>query len=62
VLAMAINVLCNGERLEHLERLRNDSAFLDAMGADSIPDPFLTLQLLATSAVASSSPISTRCC
>ena len=39
VLAMAINVLCNGERLEHLERLRNDSAFLDAMGADSIPDP-----------------------
>lgn len=39
VLAMAMNVLCNGERLEHLERLRNDSAFLDAMGADSIPDP-----------------------
>lgn len=27
------------ERLEHLERLRNDSAFLDALGADSIPDP-----------------------
>ncbi len=38
VLAMAINVLCNGERLEHLERLRNDSAFLDAMRADSIHD------------------------
>lgn len=39
VLAMAMNVLCNGERLEHLERLRNDSAFLDAIGAESIPDP-----------------------
>ena len=39
VLAMAMNVMCNGERLEHLERLRNDSAFLDALGADSIPDP-----------------------
>ena len=39
VLAMAMNVLCNGTRLEHLELLRNDSAFLDAIGADSIPDP-----------------------
>jgi hypothetical protein len=39
VLAMIMNVLCNGSRLEHLERLRNDSTFLDAIGADSIPDP-----------------------
>ncbi|AMV33530.1 hypothetical protein VN12_15495 [Pirellula sp. SH-Sr6A] len=39
VLAMVTNVLCNGSRLEHLERLRNDSTFLDAIGADSIPDP-----------------------
>lgn len=39
VLAMVMNVLCNGSRLEHLERLRNDSTFLDAIGADSIPDP-----------------------
>ena len=39
VLAMVMNVLCNGSRLEHLELLRNDSAFLDAIGADSIPDP-----------------------
>jgi len=39
VLAMVMNVLCNGSRLEHMELLRNDSAFLDAMGADSIPDP-----------------------
>jgi hypothetical protein len=39
VRAMVMNVLCNGSRLEHLERLRNESAFLDAMGSDSIPDP-----------------------
>ena len=39
VLAMVMNVLCNGSRLEHMELLRNDSALLDAMGADSIPDP-----------------------
>ena|GEM_PF-1310315 len=39
VLAMVTNVLCNGTRLEHMELLRNDSAFLDAIGADSIPDP-----------------------
>ena len=39
VLAMVMNVLCNGSRLEHMELLRNDSAFLDAIGADSIPDP-----------------------
>ena len=39
VLAMAMNVMCNGSRLEHMELLRNDSAFLDALGADSIPDP-----------------------
>jgi hypothetical protein len=36
---MVMNVLCNGSRLEHMELLRNDSAFLDAIGADSIPDP-----------------------
>jgi hypothetical protein len=39
VLALAMNALCGGTRLEHLESLRNDSAFLDAVGADSIPDP-----------------------
>lgn len=39
VLALAMNALCGGTRLEHLELLRNDSAFLDAVGADSIPDP-----------------------
>jgi len=39
VLTIAMKALCNGTRLEHLELLRNDSAFLDAVGADSIPDP-----------------------
>ena len=38
LLANAINAMCNGTRLEHMELLRNDSAFLDALGADSIPD------------------------
>jgi hypothetical protein len=39
VMAITINAMCHGSRLEHLERLRNDSAFLDAIGADSFPDP-----------------------
>lgn len=39
VLNFAANALCNGKRLEHLELLRNDAAYLDAVGADSIPDP-----------------------
>ncbi len=39
VMALVINVLAGGTRLEHLELLRNDPAMLDALGADSIPDP-----------------------
>jgi len=39
VLNIAYNILCNGECLEDIERLRNDEAFLDAIGADRIPDP-----------------------
>ena len=39
VLNFAANALCNGTRLQHLELLRNNAAFLDAIGADSIPDP-----------------------
>jgi hypothetical protein len=39
VLAIAANALCGGKCLEDLEILRNDSAFLDAVGAESIPDP-----------------------
>lgn len=39
VLAHVLNMYCGGTRLEHLELLRNDEAVLNAVGADSIPDP-----------------------
>jgi len=39
VLNMAYNILCNGDCLEDLERLRNDEVYLDALGAERIPDP-----------------------
>ena len=39
VLNMAYNVLCGGTRLEDIERLRHDAAYMNALGADLIPDP-----------------------
>jgi hypothetical protein len=39
VLSLAYNVLAGGTCLEDLERLRNDEAYLDALGASRIPDP-----------------------
>jgi len=39
VLNLAYNVLCGGTRLQDLERLRHDVAYMDALGADLIPDP-----------------------
>jgi len=39
VLNIAYNLLCQGECLEDIERLRNDEAYLDALGAVRIPDP-----------------------
>jgi hypothetical protein len=39
VLNIAYNILCNGQCLEDIERLRNDDVYLDAVGADRIPDP-----------------------
>ncbi|MFM7056874.1 MAG: IS1380 family transposase [Planctomycetota bacterium] len=39
VMANVLNMLCGGSRLENLELLRNDEALLNAVGADSIPDP-----------------------
>jgi hypothetical protein len=39
VLNIAYNILCDGECLEDIERLRNDEVYLDALGADRIPDP-----------------------
>jgi hypothetical protein len=39
VLNIAYNLLAGGTCLEHLELLRNDEAYLDAVGARRIPDP-----------------------
>jgi hypothetical protein len=39
VLNITLNILAGGRRLEHLERLRNDAVYLDALGAVRIPDP-----------------------
>src|SRR3954452_3685907 len=33
------NLLAGGQRLEHLEVRRNDEVYLDALGAQRIPDP-----------------------
>jgi hypothetical protein len=39
VLNFAYNALCNGSCLDDIELRRNDVVFLDALGADRIPDP-----------------------
>lgn len=39
VLNIAYNVMCGGHCLEDIELLRNDEAYLDALGASRIPDP-----------------------
>jgi len=39
VLNLAYNLLCHGDCLEDLERLRNDEVYLDALGTQRIPDP-----------------------
>ena len=39
VLNIAYNLLCNGQYLEDIERLRNDEVYLNALGAERIPDP-----------------------
>ena len=39
VLNIAYNVLCGGQRLEDIELRRNDEVYLDALGAQRIPDP-----------------------
>ena len=39
VLNFAYNALCDGECLQDIERLRQDVHFLDALGAQRIPDP-----------------------
>jgi hypothetical protein len=39
VLNLAYNVLTGGTRLEDIERLRRDMAYMNALGADPVPDP-----------------------
>lgn len=39
VLNFAYNALCNGDCLQDMELRRNDANFLDALGAQRIPDP-----------------------
>jgi hypothetical protein len=39
VLNIAFNILAGGKRIEHLELRRNDAVYLDALGAERIPDP-----------------------
>ncbi len=39
VLNIAYNVICGGAVLDDIEVRRNDTAFLDALGARTIPDP-----------------------
>lgn len=39
VLNFAVNALCDATCLQDMELRRNDEVFLDALGADSIPDP-----------------------
>ena len=39
VLNISYNVLCGGTRLEDIERLRHSTAYMNALGAELIPDP-----------------------
>ena len=39
ILNIAYNVLCGGKTLDDIEHLRQDAAYLDALGASRIPDP-----------------------
>ena len=39
VLNIAYNVLCGGRTLDDIEHLRQDTAYMDALGAERIPDP-----------------------
>lgn len=39
VLNIAYNLLCGGRRMEHIEHRRNDEVYLDALGAQRVPDP-----------------------
>ena len=42
VLNLAFNILAGGKRIEHIELRRNDEVYLDALGAQRVPDPTIT--------------------
>jgi DDE family transposase len=42
VLNIAFNIMAGGEVIEHLELRRNDEVYLNALGAERIPDPTTT--------------------
>ena len=46
VLNLAYNVMCGGTRLEDIERLRHDTAYMNGLGARLIPDPTTSGRLL----------------
>jgi hypothetical protein len=39
ILNIAFNILAGGQRIEHIKLRRNDEVFLNALGAQRIPDP-----------------------
>jgi len=39
VLNIAFNILAGGRRIEHIELRRNDEVYLNALGAQRVPDP-----------------------
>jgi len=39
VLNIAFNIMAGGKRIEHIELRRNDEVYLDALGAQRVPDP-----------------------
>jgi predicted ATPase len=39
VLNIAFNLLAGGKKIEHIELRRNDEVYLDAVGAERVPDP-----------------------
>lgn len=39
ILNIAYNAMCGGQTLDDIELRRNDQAYLDALGAEAIPDP-----------------------
>jgi len=57
VLNIAYNILCGGHCLEDLELLRNDEAYLDALGAGRI-----ATRVSRTSCIRTSLPKLTECC